>query len=1538
EMTVFYLTEHPATKGVKHLALAGGIALNIMTNGKLIEKGVIDADKIFVPAYPADDGAPIGAALSVADEEYDQDVKHQLSRISLGREYSDEEIRMALTRFGLVEGKDYEVLTSDRDIVDRVAGAVMDDKTVAWFQGGSELGPRALGNRSILNRLDDPQGNLKVNRIKGRELWRPSAMSIQEERAAEFLDGVKTSPFMTIAFPVRSEKKGVIKAGAHPADGTTRPQTVSRDANLLYWSLLDEMGRLSGVPGVLNTSFNRVGPIVETPEDALNTFFYGDGLDLMSIGHFWIKRKAGIVPSIINARDEATLRGPLSKAISDGYPQSASWDIFWEKANVLARSRGSGNQHYLIIYTDDNGKEREVLRVPLVKEMFQDGSKQVMIANLANRIQRELPDKAASAVAVETTAAEYADVITDLFRQFTPAEIKRKWDIVKFGYEPSAASGEADQLKTADPDQVISELSEKISAWKSEEHTRPMLAAISGSSSNSRKSVARGLSGVCHVISTQRWLLDKIERNINLDYPFSHVDFNAFAGAMERLHNGDTALIPMQRKIASAAPKRGFALLSYGDRKKIEGILVKKDSKVWVRHDGYLFEQVVPEPSDVFLINSSFSVNYPVMRKAFSNIYSVSFKPIDTVQAKIAAQMHEGDLETPIEFSGLNEYLEALPMDEARDLFFSVDLLVKKNGMARSDVQVRYIFLKLLARGRNEFLDSSISLSGSAKQKILDVTKENGWMYGYVGAAIYHSLVEDGSIRDIKKKQLLNAPKIFFVSPVRPTAKDDKYGHYIGAGYFKFQQTSQIIAASYLDIFGLQAEVFDLSFGDKEVERLKDSIDDRTSVITLRLNGPITQADLDTIFMIDETIKDKFSDGERPPVLMAGGRSASFRAQELLEVTPIKAVFRGLSETDLVNIACNPNFDRTRSLESLRGIANVYTDSSVKPQALKRRKSLSGMQLETSFAVADFRKVDLRQCWKDLPKGNLHPETKPFAQPSILLFTGYPDVCMRGCEFCHYYLGGEASLRVSPEAVVDLMKRIVDIYPEVKLFNMTDGDMLSDRDWIERFADCFEREGLKEKGIKFLAYAFVSSCKDEEYLKMLKNKLNVETITFGEEVASVELLRDMRKLKSDDDPTDLVRVPALAMRTGIPYVRTTFILYYPTITQAQLMDSVRMITDFTEKGFNVSVNPYVLPRPPAPLARSGKAEALTVSYALPNGKYFTLEDIFIPNDKLIAEVAERSIAGLRDEVAAILKESGWSELEALGWKDSMAEVPPQVEVLALVRQTVKNLMERNDSQIPQPELREALDGINLATRNFMDRSVKQVREQVSRQGRAETEFEERQRRRGGEVADAIKIWNVAGKKGRRAKIIAVEVTAWGDSGYDAKASDFMLALQHLVNSMKPEGVVEDIEIVVANSSRGLAERVAEAKRKLKVSDDNIDVAILATEKTIVSADLKDLRSDHAFLAYVDKEMIKESCMDIMLPETITALVRKLTGFMGIAEINAQLKGILTIELDAEISRSLGVAIYRIIPNAKKLDIGEFERIFNLQTKEIERQA
>jgi carbamoyltransferase len=145
DMIDYYRNEHSETNGIRHVAIAGGLALNIASNGKLIQQKIVDPDKLFVPAYPADDGTAVGAALSVAAEEYGLNVHRAQSSASYGRTYSPQQIQDVFTKFGLVEGVDYHRLHDDRTLVDVVAKSLAAEGTVAWFQGGSELGPRHLG-------------------------------------------------------------------------------------------------------------------------------------------------------------------------------------------------------------------------------------------------------------------------------------------------------------------------------------------------------------------------------------------------------------------------------------------------------------------------------------------------------------------------------------------------------------------------------------------------------------------------------------------------------------------------------------------------------------------------------------------------------------------------------------------------------------------------------------------------------------------------------------------------------------------------------------------------------------------------------------------------------------------------------------------------------------------------------------------------------------------------------------------------------------------------------------------------------------------------------------------------------------------------------------------------------------------------------------------------------------------------------------------------------------------------------------------------
>jgi carbamoyltransferase len=163
-------------------------------------------------------------------------------------------------------------------------------KILGWFQGRMEFGPRALGSRSILADPRDAEMNAKVNNaVKFREWWRPFAPSLKKEAAGEYLESATDSPFMILTAQVRAEKRSVIPAVTH-IDGSARPQTVEKEINPLYWHLLDEFEKRTGVPVIMNTSFNLRGEaIVHTPTDAVRTFF-SSGMDALVIGSFLVEK------------------------------------------------------------------------------------------------------------------------------------------------------------------------------------------------------------------------------------------------------------------------------------------------------------------------------------------------------------------------------------------------------------------------------------------------------------------------------------------------------------------------------------------------------------------------------------------------------------------------------------------------------------------------------------------------------------------------------------------------------------------------------------------------------------------------------------------------------------------------------------------------------------------------------------------------------------------------------------------------------------------------------------------------------------------------------------------------------------------------------------------------------------------------------------------------------------------------------------------------------------------------------------------------
>jgi carbamoyltransferase len=201
-------------------------------------------------------------------------------------------IRQALERRGLR----YRELSEDV-LCRETARHVADGKIVGWFQGRMEWGPRALGNRSIVVDPRRPEmKNVLNSRIKHREPFRPFAPSILEEATGEYFERSHPSPYMILAYPVRPEKRSAIPAPTH-VDGTGRLQTVSRETNPRYWRLIREFERLTGVPVVLNTSFNENEPIVCTPDEAIDCFLRTK-MDALAIGGFLVERKPSVEPAV----------------------------------------------------------------------------------------------------------------------------------------------------------------------------------------------------------------------------------------------------------------------------------------------------------------------------------------------------------------------------------------------------------------------------------------------------------------------------------------------------------------------------------------------------------------------------------------------------------------------------------------------------------------------------------------------------------------------------------------------------------------------------------------------------------------------------------------------------------------------------------------------------------------------------------------------------------------------------------------------------------------------------------------------------------------------------------------------------------------------------------------------------------------------------------------------------------------------------------------------------------------------------------------
>lgn len=280
------------TTGKRNLCLAGGVALNCNVNYRILKEKIVD--DIFILPASSDKGQAIGNALfGFYINGYIP--KNPLKNDYFGRNYIEEDIINVLKKKNntfvkkCIPSKEI-VFDKQISITKTVASLLAQNKIIGWFQGGSELGPRALGHRSIFcNPKDKEIKNILNTKIKHREEFRPFAPSCLLEKMNEYFDFDRPSPFMLFSVPVNQNKINEIPAVVH-IDNSARLQTVNKNDNDLFYDLISDFYKITGMPILLNTSFNDREPVVETPADAIYTFLSTD-IDFLAIGDYLVYKK-----------------------------------------------------------------------------------------------------------------------------------------------------------------------------------------------------------------------------------------------------------------------------------------------------------------------------------------------------------------------------------------------------------------------------------------------------------------------------------------------------------------------------------------------------------------------------------------------------------------------------------------------------------------------------------------------------------------------------------------------------------------------------------------------------------------------------------------------------------------------------------------------------------------------------------------------------------------------------------------------------------------------------------------------------------------------------------------------------------------------------------------------------------------------------------------------------------------------------------------------------------------------------------------------
>ncbi len=275
--------------GLKKLCMAGGVALNSVANGRILRETAFE--ELYIQPAAGDSGGALGAALLAYHGLLNKPRDFVLEHAYWGKGYSESQVKEFLDTKGLT----YEQIPSDERMADLIVEDLVAGKVVGWFQGRFEWGPRALGNRSILaDPRSDQMKDIVNTKIKFREPFRPFAPVILEEKANEYFlgDGITEqypSRYMLLVLPLNEQKKNTIKAVNHM--GTGRLQTVRQGWNPRYYQLVKKFGEATGVPVLLNTSFNLRGePIVDSPSDAYNTFIKS-GIDVLVLENFMLRKE-----------------------------------------------------------------------------------------------------------------------------------------------------------------------------------------------------------------------------------------------------------------------------------------------------------------------------------------------------------------------------------------------------------------------------------------------------------------------------------------------------------------------------------------------------------------------------------------------------------------------------------------------------------------------------------------------------------------------------------------------------------------------------------------------------------------------------------------------------------------------------------------------------------------------------------------------------------------------------------------------------------------------------------------------------------------------------------------------------------------------------------------------------------------------------------------------------------------------------------------------------------------------------------------------